>query len=164
MVIMHHSLGRSSIPRDVKSHWNAETVFERLKKKGLKLLPSPSTIKKSENPQYKLEVIGLPEKRLSYDDLISIYRSFHDGLHEPNPYVQADEDQFYTKLVPVVRENVDRIKKFVWSHFVSIDGRGFLVRLKDTEGKFAVVPLNKIAELPTDPGVGEGKIIIASED
>src|SRR5262245_13053290 len=68
LVIMHHSRGRHSIPRDVQSHWNAETVFERLKKKGLQLLPSPSTIKKSDDPQYKLEVIGTPENRLSYDD------------------------------------------------------------------------------------------------
>jgi hypothetical protein len=164
LVIMDHSLGQRSIPRDVRSHWNAETVFERLKRKGLQLLPSPSTIRRSSDPQYKLEVIGIPENRLSYDDLISIYRSFHDGLHEPNPYVQADEDEFYTKLLPVLRENISRIKDFIWRHFISIEGRGFLVTLKDTEGKFAVVPLDKIAEVPSPSGTPEGKIVIASEE
>jgi hypothetical protein len=30
-----HGFGRANMPRDVKSQWNAETVFERLKRKRL---------------------------------------------------------------------------------------------------------------------------------
>ncbi len=150
LVATDHSLGNLKIPRDAKTHWNAETIFVRLKKKKLTLLPSPSRMSKSDDLRYKFVFSGVPEYVLNYDDLIEMYRRFHKGLHEPNPYVQPDEDDFYKKLIPVLRQDIERLRNCTWIHFIGIKGQAFAVDLKNTHGVTAVVPLSKIAEPPSD--------------
>jgi hypothetical protein len=93
---------------------------------------------------------GVPEYRLSYTDLIDMYRQFHEGLHAPNPYVQSDDSAFYNRLIPTLRANITRIKKFTWVHFIGIKGQGFAVHLRNTHGVTALIPLSKIAEIPED--------------
>lgn len=152
LVATHHSLGVHSLPSDAKTHWNAEKVFNNLKRRGLQILPSPSRVSKSDDPAYRLVISGIPEFRLSYDDLNRIYRDFHKGMHDPNPYAYPDEDAFYSALVPSISEGLNRVKNFVWSHFISIKGKGFMVRLKDAEGALGVIPLDKVADLPDSNG------------
>jgi hypothetical protein len=154
LVVTEHSIGKAHIPRDARDHWNAETIFIRLKKKGLNLLPSPSRITRA--PGYQAAIEGIPECRLSYDQLI--YKTFHKGLHEPNPYVQGDDDEFYKKLLPKLGTDLTRLRNFTWRHFISIKGSGFFVCLRDGEGAFGLIPLSKTANLP-----GSGRTLIAND-
>ncbi len=160
LVATDHSLGVHSLPRDAKTQWNAETVFRNLKRRGLQILPSPSRVSKSDDPAYRLVISGIPEYRLGYDDLNRIYRAFHKGLHDPNPYSHPDEADFYTALVPSTRDGLSRVKNLVWSHFISIKGKGFMVRLKDSESALSVIPLDKLGDV-TNPG-SAGRILIAN--
>jgi hypothetical protein len=150
LVATEHGFGRANMPKDVKSHWNAETVFERLKRKGLNLVPSPQRVSRSEQPGIKLECTGIAEHRLNYDDLIAIYRTFHKGLHEPNPYVQADDSDFYTGLIPALRKCIERIKNLTWQHMIFIRGLAFLCVMRNDQGNVVVFPLQKTADLPDD--------------
>ncbi len=150
LVATEHGLGHLGIPRDAKKHWNAQHIFTSLKAKRIMTLPSPSRMEKSDDPRFKAIFAGVPEQRLTHDDLIEIYQTFHKGLHEPNPYVQPDESSFYATLLPHLSTNIDRIKRFVWVHFISIKGEGFAVDLHNTHGCTAVVPLSKTAEIPED--------------
>lgn len=143
--------GRANMPRDTKTQWNAETIFYRLKKKGLKIMPSPQRIGRSTRSGVQVEITGVAEHRLNYDELAEIYRTFHRGLHEPNPYVQGDDDTFYTKLIPELRGCVQQIRNLTWTHMVFIRGQAFLCMLSTDQDKVAVWPLEKVAELPPDP-------------
>lgn len=92
--------GLSTIPRDAKGQWNAENIFNSLKKKGLTVLPNPSIIRQateSETKNNKVNAVieGQPELNLSYEQLIHIYQRFHAWLHEVNPYTYEDQSSFY---------------------------------------------------------------------
>jgi len=54
--------------------------------------------------------------------------------------------------------DITRLKNFTWRHFISIQGSGFFVCLRDTAGNFGIIPLNKIAESP-----GSGRTMIADD-
>lgn len=150
LVAIHERHGLKGLPRDAKAHWNAETILNRLKQKKLLALPSPSIAKRSTDPRFKLTFEGVPAFRLTHDDLIGIYRSFHKGLHEPNPYVQDDEDSFYKNLIPSLREDLARIRNFIWSHMMSIQGRGFMVVFRDDNGNMAVNSMVQAGPIPPD--------------
>jgi hypothetical protein len=160
LVATHHGLGLRGVPNDAKLQWNAETILTRMKKKRLTVLPSPSTITGSpltgsQPPDYNLVVNGVPEYRLSHEELISIYRNFHKGLHETNPYAREDNDEFYLSLLPTLQADLEKLKNFTWSHFISIKGRGFMVKLEDSNGNLSVLPLAKIAELPGNTTIAD---------
>jgi hypothetical protein len=151
LVSTHNSGGQHRIPKDAKTHWNAERIFERYKKLNmLSALPSPSLARKSEDPAYKIIFEGVPAYRLSFDDLIKLYRKFHRGVHEPNPYVHVDDDDQNRKLHEELAPTVSKIRSFVWSHAALIDGRGFMVVFRDDNGKMLIRPLQKQAELPPE--------------
>lgn len=87
--------GLESIPRDARGQWNAEKIISSLKSKGIEILPSPSrirpaTVLEEESDRVKVVIEGLPERRLSHDDLIAIYQRLHSWLHEINPYTQRN--------------------------------------------------------------------------
>jgi hypothetical protein len=148
LVATEQGFGRAQMPRDVRTQWNAEPIFQRLKKKGLNLIPSPCRVSKSEDPLYAWVVEGLAEYRLSYDDLCEIYRTFHKGLHEPNPYVQPVDDAYYSNLVPELRKAIEQIKNLTWRHSMFIRGKAFLCILSDDNGKVGVLGLDKTSDLP----------------
>ena len=150
LVAVEHGLGELGIPRDAKKHWNAETIFNRLKKKGINTLPSPSRMQKSTDPRWGSEFVGVPENRLSYDDLCEIYGSFHEHLHDINPYAVDASEDYYIEKIPVLSKSIDRIRRFAWIHFAGIKGQAFLVDLKNEYGITAVVPMSKKSDVPTD--------------
>jgi hypothetical protein len=147
LVATEHSLGKLGIPRDVKKHWNAEVIFERLNKRNIHILPSPSRMMKSDNPRFKAIFSGVSEYRLTYKELIELYRMCHGGLHDINPYAVANHQVFLDEIIPKLSEAIGRLKKFVWVHFIGIKGEGFAVDLKNHNGATVVIPLSKIAEI-----------------
>lgn len=148
LVATELGFGRANMPRDAKTQWNAETIFQRLKKKGLKVLPTPQRVSKSTTAEYQVLIQGIAEHRLTYDDLTAIYKTFHKGLHEPNPYVQGDDDMFYTNLIPELRNCVQQIRNLTWTHMIFIRGEAFLCMLSTDQGAVSVWPLRKTAPLP----------------
>jgi len=148
LVATEHGFGRANMPRDARTQWNAEPIFQSLKKKGLNLIPSPQRVSKSQEPDYKLMIEGLAEFRLSYDDLSEIYRTFHKGLHEPNPYIQSVDDDYYKNLIPTLQDTIGRMKNLTWRHMIFIRGHAFLCILSDDSGKVGVMGLDKLADLP----------------
>jgi hypothetical protein len=141
--------GALTLPRDAKGQWSAETIFKSLKAKSLAVLPSPSFIrqstseeKRSSNVDVTIEVI--PDRRLSYDDLIAIYQRLHAWLHEVNPYVHQERSNFYSKKSAALWHDLTDLHKFVERHFISIQGEGFFCVLRDTQDqKTKVIPLSK---------------------
>jgi hypothetical protein len=150
LVATEHAFGRANMPRDIRSQWNADPIFERLKRKRLDLIPSPQRVTSSKDSRYSLVVEGIAEHRLSYDDLIGIYRVFHKGLHEPNPYVHPVDDAYYLNLLPEIHKAIGQIKNLTWRHMVFIKGHAFLCILSDDNGNVHVRGLDKIANLPED--------------
>jgi hypothetical protein len=150
LVATEHAFGRANMPRDIRSQWNADPIFERLKRKRLDLIPSPQHVTSSKDSRYSLVVEGIAEHRLSYDDLIRIYRVFHKGLHEPNPYVHPVDDAYYLNLLPEIHKAIGQIKNLTWRHMVFIKGHAFLCILSDDNGNVHVQGLDKIANLPED--------------
>lgn len=148
LVAMQNSFGEIGVPSDVKTHWNASVIFMKLKKKNLNVLPSPSKMKPSDNLDYKSIFEGIPEYRLTYDELKGLYEDFHKGLHEPNPFSNFDDDKMYENLVQIASNAVEKLRKFAWVHFISIKGDGFMVDLKNTHDLTVVVPVSKLGELP----------------
>jgi hypothetical protein len=150
LVATEHAFGRANMPRDIRSQWNADPIFERLKRKGLDLIPSPQRVTASKDSRYSLVIEGIAEHRLSYDDLIGIYRVFHKGLHEPNPYVHPVDDAYYSALLPDLRKAIGQIKTLTWRHMVFIKGHAFLCILSDDHGNVHVTGLDKQSDLPED--------------
>jgi hypothetical protein len=150
LVATEHAFGRANIPRDIRTQWSADPIFQRLKKKKLDLIPSPQRVSASNDPRYTWIIDGVAEHRLSYDNLIAIYRIFHVGLHEPNPYGQPIDDTYYASLISEIRKALTQIKNLTWRHMVFIKGHAFLCILSDDHGKVGVVSLDKTAELPDD--------------
>ena len=86
----------------------------------------------SKQPGIKMDAIGIPEAALTYDDLIAIYQTFHDGLHDLNPYRTPPDHSFYSSLTTRVLLQIDRIRKCVWHHVIMIKGQAFFVDLKNS--------------------------------
>jgi len=112
LVAIENSLNH--IPRDAKGRWNAEEIFKSLKSKNLTILPSPSrlraaTLQEQQENNAKVTMEGIPERRLSHDDLIGIYRALWGDL--------------------------ERLRLFVERHFISIQGEAFYCTLWDSKDK-----------------------------
>lgn len=141
--------GLKIVPRDAKGHWNAEAIFTSLKSKGLSVLPSPSALRNATSDEQarekvKLVIDGIAEKRLSHDQLTSIYRALHSWLHEANPYVHAERESFYSKNAATLWHHLAQLRSFVEQHFISIQSRAFLCVLWDAQdGETKVVSLSQ---------------------
>ncbi len=141
--------GLKNVPRDVRGQWNAETIFKSLKSKKLTVLPSPSMIRQA-TPEEKstsdvsVTIEGIPERRLTHDDLIKIYQGFHAWLHEVNPYTYQGHSEFYTQRSATLWKDLERLHLFVERHFISIHGAGFFCVLRDSsDQQTKVLPLAK---------------------
>lgn len=130
--------GLKHVPRDAKGQWNAEEIFRSLKSKNLTTLPSPSRFRpatKQEQQENNVNVAieGIPERRLSHDDLIGIYKALHAWLHEVNPYVNKDHASFHSERSGGLWVDLERLRMFVERHFISIKGEAFYCTLWDSQ-------------------------------
>lgn len=141
--------GISHVPRDAKGQWNAELIFKSLKSKGLNVLPSPSILRQAtdeERRQHNVNITseGIPDRRLTHEELIEIYQDLHSWLHEINPYVFQEHSTFYEKNAERLWINLGRVHSFVERHQISIHGAALYCVLCDKEDKQTkVVPLAK---------------------
>lgn len=142
--------GLNTVPRDAKGQWNAEDIFKSLKSKGLSVLPSPSIIRQAtpdEQRENNVKAVfeGIPERRLTHDDLISIYKSLHAWLHEVNPYVHSEHANFYTQKAETLWSDLAKLRLFMERHVISIHGAAFFCVLWDSEdGQTKVSSLSKV--------------------
>lgn len=143
--------GLKQVPRKAKGQWNAKTIFESLKPKGLSVLPSPSLIRQA-TPEEQSEndvsaiIEGIPDRRLTHDDLISIYQALHPWLHEVNPYVHADHAGFLTEKTSRLWDDLAKLRLCMERHFISIGGNAFFCVLWDSnDQQTKVVSLSKDA-------------------
>lgn len=145
--------GLKAVPRDAKGRWNAEDILRGLGKKGLEAFPSPSVIRaptdeERQHHNVRLVVEGVPERRLSRDELIKIYQRLHGWLHETNPYVYPTQQDFYAKWSQQLWDDLSKLRRFIEEHFISIRGAGFFCATHDNrDGQTKVIGLNKLADL-----------------
>ncbi|MDX2006042.1 MAG: hypothetical protein SFU83_12250 [Meiothermus sp.] len=130
--------GLKEVPRDAKGQWNAQDIFKSLKSKSLSVLPSPSLIRQAtieEQREHNVKAVleGIPERRLTHDELISIYQSLHVWLHEVNPYVNKNHANFYAQKAEKLWADLARVRLFVEGHFISIRGEAFFCVLWDSQ-------------------------------
>jgi hypothetical protein len=135
--------GLKNVPRNAKGQWNAETIFKNLKSNKLTVLPSPSVIRQA-TPEASVTIEGIPERRLTHDDLIKIYQRFHAWLHEVNPYTYQGHSEFYTKKSATLWKDLEKLHLFVEHHAISIHGAGFYCVLRDSsDQQTKVLSINK---------------------
>jgi len=141
--------GLKHVPRDAKGQWNAEKILKSLKSKSIPTLPSPSIIRNAsmsecETNGVKEVIEGVPERRISHDDLLAVYQSMHRWLHEINPYTEPDRSAFYAEHGRLLWDDLVRINRFIEKHFISISGEGFFCVLRDNvDGTTKVMPLSR---------------------
>lgn len=128
--------GLKYIPRDVQGHYNAETIFVVLGKKKIEVLPSLSIIRNATIEEIKMYNVknvieGIPERRITKEELIKKYRRLHGWLHELNPYTKSGQEEFYQKNESLLWRDLDEVSLFIQSHFISIQGEGFFCILRD---------------------------------
>jgi hypothetical protein len=139
--------GLKHIPRDAKGHWNAESILKSLSSKNINTFPSPSIIRKPTEEEHSRDNVnvvieGVPERRISADDLIEMYQRMHRWLHELNPYVAKDRATFYSTKGQQLWSDLSAIGRFIERHFISIKGIGFFCVLRDiNDGQTKVLPL-----------------------
>ena len=143
-----------AIPRDAKGQWNAESIFRSLRKKGFDTLPSPSFVRaptaeeRAANPPGLSKVYeGIPERRLSHDQLIDIYQSVHPWSHEINPYTQPDRQQFYVRHETKLWDDLEKLDRFLERHVISIAREGFFCVLRDSRDG-----MTKVSSISRPPG------------
>lgn len=144
--------GLNFIPRDAKGQYNAETILVALNKKDIDTFPSPSFIRKAtEEEVNQLNVTavieGIPERRISREELIKKYQRFHVWLHELNPFTKAGHEEFYKNNHAQLWKDLEEIKLFIMAHFISIKGEGIYCVLKDKiDGHTKVGSLSKASD------------------
>ncbi len=142
--------GLKHVPRDAKGQWNAQEIFRSLKSKNLTTLPSPcrlraATRQEQQENNVKVTLEGIPERRLSHDDLTGINKALHMWLHEVNPYVNEDHASFHSEKSAGLWVDLERLRLFVERHFISIRGEAFYCNLWDSQdNKTKVSSLTKI--------------------
>lgn len=152
--------GLKYIPRDIKGQWNAEVILKNLKSKNLTLMPCPSRLRPASKQEeqegnVKVTIEGIPERLLTHEDLIAIYRRLHGWLHEVNPYVHNDHKSFHDEKSEALWDDLERLRLFVESHLISIQGEAFYCTLWDSyDGHTKVVSLAKKHGL-TSPSSGQ---------
>lgn len=141
--------GLKYIPRNAKGQWNAESILKSLNSHGLKTFPSPSIVRKPTDEEclrdnVTVVVEGIPERRISNTEFISMYQRMHRWLHELNPYVTKDRITFYSQNSQQLWDDLSMINRFIERHFISISGHGFFCVLRDsTDDSTKVLPLSK---------------------
>jgi hypothetical protein len=146
--------GLPAVPKDAKGKWNAEDILKSLKKKGLDVLPSPSVLRNAtpaekEDQGVNIVIEGVPDRRLTHDELIEIYQRLHGWAHELNPYTHEEHETFCATNSRALWEDLSRLERFLERHFIAIRGKGFYCTLRDSQdGLTKVMPLAKEAFTP----------------
>jgi hypothetical protein len=137
------------IPKDAENQYNAEKIFKTLVRKGVNILHSPSELREAtlkEKEDYKSNVVceGIPERRISIQELIKKYQRMHNWLHELNPYTRDEQEIFHLKNKDQLTRDLDEIESFLTHHFISIQGQGIYCTLKDkNDGLVKIISLYK---------------------
>ena len=145
--------GLKVIPRDAKGQYDAKKIFKNLKKKNIRVIPSPSLIRpatKQEEAQYDTTVTieGIPDRRLTHEELIKIYVRLHNWLHELNPYTKGDQESFHKKYSKQLWSDLSALESFMVNHLMSISGEAFYCTLRDKQdGHTKIISLSKSSEL-----------------
>lgn len=144
--------GLRHVPRGAKGKWNAQEILLSLKSKEISAFPSPSKNRYADNftadeLSTRAVIEGVPERRLSHDDLVAIYTRFHAWLHELNPYTQPNRDAFHDSHIQSLIADIERVRDFIERHFISINGEGFFATLWDSiDNEVKVQSLSRTAE------------------
>jgi hypothetical protein len=142
--------GLQNIPREAKGQYNAEKLLKNLQKNNIKVLPNPSILRPAEENEiieHNVSVVvdGQPEKVLSHEEIIAIYRRFHCWLHELNPYTKSNHKSFHENNSEQLWIDLDSLENLVSRHFISISGEGFFCTLRDAnDNATKVVSLSKV--------------------
>lgn len=142
--------GLKVIPRDAQGQYNAETIFKVLAKKKLEIFPSPSVIREArqeEKEQHNVTSVieGIPERRISREEMAKKYQRMHTWLHELNPYTKEGQEMFYKNNGEQLWGDINEISLFMQSHVMSIKGEAFFCVLKDKiDGLTKVNSLSKL--------------------
>ncbi len=144
--------GLRQVPRDAKGKWNAQEILLSLKSKKISAFPSPSKIRYPDNftgdeVNVRAVIEGIPERRLTHDELVGIYKRFHAWLHELNPYIQPNRDAFHDSHIQSLITDIERVRDFIERHFISINGEGFFATLWDSvDSEVKVQSLSRTTE------------------
>lgn len=144
--------GLKHIPKDAQGQYNAETIFKMLNKKKIEIFPSPSLIRNATPEEIKDHNVkgvieGVPERRITREELIKKYQRMHNWLHELNPYTKDGQEIFHQKNAPQLWKDLDEISLFLQSHVMSIKGEAFFCTLKDKiDGQTKVGSFSKLPD------------------
>lgn len=147
--------GLNSVPREARGQWSADKILSTLKRKGILTLPSPSSIRVATEQERETDGVaavieGIPDHRLSNDEIIAAYRRVHVWLHEINPYVRSDRSTFIEDHGPELWHDLVRIDEFLSTHTISIRGAAFVCVLRDsTDGTTKVFAARKASSRPS---------------
>ena len=145
--------GINMIPKDAHRQYNAEKILKELNKKDLNVIPDPNDYRQStpeEFEQYKspMTLEGIPERRITRQGFIKIYKRLHSWAHELNPYVYNGRINFVKTHHKKLWEDLDKMEKCLETHRASIRGEGFICVLRNKkDNQTKVLPISKIAEL-----------------
>jgi hypothetical protein len=145
--------GLKHVPRSAKGQWNAEKILEDLQSKSVSTFPSPSIMRattavEQQDMDVNSVIEGIPERRISHEELISIYRRFHRWVHEINPYTDKDRESFLSSHGQSLWDDLSKLSRFIDKHFIAISGEGFFCVLRDDQdGMTKIVSLSKTASI-----------------
>jgi hypothetical protein len=148
--------GFKIIPKDAEGQYNAEKIFKTLSRKGNEIFPSPSVIRQATEKEIEehgtnVVIEGIPDRRITREELIKKYQRMHNWLHELNPYTKEGQQVFYEKNHEQLGKDLDELALFLSSHVMSINGQAFFCTLNDkVDGTTKVISLTKIASLIVD--------------
>lgn len=140
---------KTVIPREARGQWDARAILLKLKRKGLAVLPSPSHLRRATDDEIAKQGVenvieGIPEARLSEEQLLQIYNRLHGWLHEANPYVHESHTAYFDKHGSMLWSDLGALRKFMQRHMTSINGHGFFCTLWDsTDGKTKIVSMSR---------------------
>lgn len=143
----------NSVPKEAKGQYNAEKIFKTLRKKGINALQNPSnfrTANEQEKNQHGVTSVieGIPEKCLTYDELIKIYQNLHNWLHELNPYVKKGHLEFNSKNSAQLWRDIEKLEGMVERHAMTVRGIGFYCTLRDKDsGDTKMIAISKVSDV-----------------
>lgn len=145
--------GLKTIPKDAQGQYNAEKIFKKLMSNSIEIFPSPSEIRCAAHDEInkhnaKIVIDGIPERRITREDIIKKYQRMHNWLHELNPYTKDNQEEFYIKNQAQLWKDLNELEMFLRHHVISINGEAFYCTLRDKlDGKTKVVSLTKIEDI-----------------
>ncbi len=141
--------GLKHLPQDAQGQYNAQAIIKSLSKKGIVVYPSPSIIREASSEEremhnVKVVVEGIPERRITKEEITKKYQRMHNWLHELNPYTKQGQKEFHQNNSKQLWKDLDELSLFLQSHVMSIKGEAFFCILKDKyDGLTKVASLSK---------------------